>query len=194
MRRALVGLAVAGGLIAIVYLGWSALPLVPVRAAGESTWQLRELAFLKAAYDRMQQEPKHPTEARASLYAEQERIVRQMVETAKLLPAETVPAELRALLPDAEPMSVALAPPIETIAADSHKPDLVEAPIPDLRVGLRVVSSNGSRPAGRSNGFAIDPDLRDPIAHDPAPEPEERGPRRKPGDTARGVKTLGSQP
>ncbi len=185
MLRALVGLLVTGGLIAL-YLLWSGSPLERARAAAESTWQLRELAFLKAAYDRMQQEAMQPTEASASLQAEQERIVRQIAETAKLLPAETVPAELRALLSDTEVVPTLPTTPIETISAVGQRPDLAEAPpAPDLRVGLRVVSVAGSRPAGRVDGPAIDPELREPIGHEPSAEPEERTPRRKPRDTAR---------
>ena len=185
MLRALVGLLVAGGLMTTLYLGCIGSPLEHAIAAGEGPWQLRELALLKAAYDRTQQETARPTEASASLHAERERIVRQIAETAKLLPAETVPAEVRALVSGTEAFPVSLTPPIETIAADWQQPDSVETPAPDLRVGRRFISAAGSRPAGRLEKFAIDPELREPIGHEPAPEPEERPPRRKPRDTAR---------
>jgi hypothetical protein len=195
MWMALVALLTAGGLIAILYVGWSGLewsrsPWVHENGAEGSTWQLRELAFLKAAYDRMQQDLTRPAEASASLHAEQERIVRRMAETAKLLPADAVPAELRSLLPDTETVSVSLPGRIDAIAAEGQNPDLAEAqkpdtaepPPPDLRAGLRVTTTGGPRPTVRAAEFAIDPELRDPIGPEPAPERVAPPPRRKPRD------------
>jgi hypothetical protein len=183
MQWALVGLLAAGGLITILGFGWSGFgwsgpASAPASSVEESAWKLRELAFLKAAYDRMQQDMARPAEASASLHAEQERILRQMTETAKLLPSEAVPAELRALLLNAEAVSVSLSRLIETVAAEATPPDLSEGRTPDLRVGL----AGGPRPAVHDVEFAIDPELREPIRHQAATERADRAPRRKPRD------------
>src|SRR5690349_13551260 len=107
MRRTFAGLLAAGGLIAVFCLGlgasWSLPSAAPEPAAADSSWQVRELGFLKAAYDRLQQDRLQQdsvgkTEGGASLRREQQLVIRQMAETATLLPEEAVPAELRALL------------------------------------------------------------------------------------------------
>ncbi|HEX2151720.1 MAG TPA: hypothetical protein VHG31_06960 [Stellaceae bacterium] len=185
MRWAFAGLLAAAGLIITLSFGWSGFgwsgpASAPGSAVEESAWQLRELAFLKAAYDRMQQDMARPAEASASLHAGQERILRQMAETAKLLPSEAVPAELRALLLNAEAVPVSLSRLIETVAAEAMPPDLSDGRTPDLRVGL------GGRPppAVHDAEFAIDPELREPIRHQAAAERADRAPRRKPRDDA----------
>jgi hypothetical protein len=132
---------------------------------------LRELTFLKAAYDRMQQDGAGQAEASVSLHAERKRIVRQMAETAKLLPIEAVPAELRELLFEAEAVPASLSGLIETIEIEAERRP------PDLRVGF----GGGPRPVMRTAEFAIDPELREPLRHEPA---APRVPRRKPRDEA----------
>ena len=185
MLRAVGGMLVAGGLVAALYLLWSGSPFERVRAAGGSGWQLRELALLKAAYDRMQREAAPSAEAGASLDAERERIVRQIAATARLLPAGSVPAELRALLSEAEPAAVSPAAPMPPSAAGAGNADPAAMPAPDLRTGLRVMVAGRPGAAGAAGEFAIDPELREPIAQDPGPQPEERPARRKPRDAAR---------
>ena len=191
MRLALVGLLVAGGLITTLSLGWSGIGWSGASSASGSgaegsTWQLRELTFLKAAYDRMQQDILQQdgagqAEASASLHAERKRIVRQMTETAKLLPMEAVPAELRELLFDAEAAPASLSRLIETIEVERRPadlpPELTERRPPDLRVGF----GGGPRPVMRTAEFAIDPELREPLRHEPA---APRVSRRKPRDDA----------
>ena len=185
MLRVLVGLLVAGGLLASVYLVSIGAPLEHVPAVREHAWQLRELAFLKAAYDRIQQDLTRPSEASASLEAERERVARQIAETAKLLPPERIPAGLRALLSKTETAPVSPALSGATMPANGQKPDPVEMPAPDLRVGLRLVSVGVSQRSPRAEVFAIDPELREPVVQEPVPQPEERPPRRKPRDAAR---------
>jgi hypothetical protein len=111
MRWTFAGLLAAGGLITVFCLGWSLPPAAPERAAEDGSWQVRELAYLKSAYDRMQQERLQQAgegeiEGGASLRREQQRIIRQMAQTAKLLPNEAVSDELRALLQGAASMPV----------------------------------------------------------------------------------------
>jgi hypothetical protein len=175
MRLAIAGLLVAVGLTTILWLGWSGATSTPDGAEG--AWQLRELMFLKAAHDRMQQDMGRESAGSASLRDEQKRILRKMNETAKLLPEEAVPAELRLLLPGAEAVPSSLSRLIETIAAEEPAPSLAGGRNPDLRVGLRVVSGDGPVPATDATEFAIDPALREPLRPEPA---RERATRRKP--------------
>jgi hypothetical protein len=179
MRSGLAGLFAAGGLITALFLVWIGLRPAPGRVVGESPWQLRELSFLKAAYDRTQQDVAQQNmagqgEASASLYAEQERIVRQMKEAARLLPPEIIPEELRALLRDPGTAPAPGSRLIEALEANQR--------IPDLRVGWRVANGRGSHPIAHSAEFVIDPELREPIRA----EPVASGPssRRKPRDGA----------
>ncbi|MGD9616091.1 MAG: hypothetical protein AB7H90_12060 [Alphaproteobacteria bacterium] len=189
MRLALAGLLVAGGLITTLSLGWSGLGWggapSPESGVGEDAWQLRELIFLKTVYDRMQQDIASQAEASASLYAERQRILREMAETAKLLPSEAVPPGLRVLLRDADAAPASLSRLIETIEAEERSPDPPARPPPDLRVGLRVASGDEPLPVVRAAGlapeFAIDPELREPIRSESAPK---RTPRRKPRDAS----------
>ncbi|MGE3783594.1 MAG: hypothetical protein AB7H71_12720, partial [Alphaproteobacteria bacterium] len=106
-------------------------------------------------------------------------------ETAKLLPPETIPAGLRALLSETETAPASPTPPGATMPASGQKPDPVEVPAPDLRVGLRLVSVGGSRRSPRAEVLAIDPELREPVVQEPVAQPDERTPRRKPRDAAR---------
>jgi hypothetical protein len=221
MRWAFAGLLATGGLIIALSLGWSSLGWsdlggsgrhsAPGSATGESAWRLRELIFLKAAYDRTRQDMTRQTEGGASLRAEQERIVRQMAETAKLLPVEVVPAELRALLPNAKAAPAPLSrltespppelpppelppresPPRESPPRESPRRETAtaEGRAPDLRVGWRVVSrgeprpvAHAAEPVAHAAEFAIDPELREPVRHEPAAEQRKRSPRRKPRD------------
>jgi hypothetical protein len=196
MRVALAGLLGAAVLIAAFYLGWSGLgsngrPVWSSSAAEEPSWQLRELAFLKAAYDRTQLDMARPTEADASLQAERDRIVQRMAETAKLLQADAVPPEVRALLPESETPPGSLSGLFETIEAEGHSADLPRPPPPDLRVGLtlrrKVIASGLSveraAPSGGSDAeFATDPTLREPIRLETATGRAERPARRKPRD------------
>ena len=188
MRWALAGLLAVGGLITLLGLGWGNLGRsgslsVLGSAAEEGPWQLRELNFLKAAYDRLQQDMARQMESSASLHAERERVVRQMAETAKLLPVEAVPAELRELVPEPEavpssPSRPIEAPLVETAAAEGRPPD--------LRVGLRLIPGGEPSPIGHAAEFEIDPELREPVRHEPPAERVERTPRRKPrGDAGR---------
>jgi hypothetical protein len=199
MRWAFAGLLATGGLITALCLGWSRLGWsdlgesgphpAPGSAAGKSAWQLRDLIFLKAAYDRTRQDLTRQTEGSASLRAEQERIVRQMAETSKLLPVEAVPAELRALLPNVKAVPASPSrltespltglPPSETLLGATAA---AEGRAPDLRVGRRVVSRGAPRPVAHAAEFAIDPELREPVRHEPAAERVKRSPRRKPRD------------
>ncbi len=117
----------------------------------------------------MQQDGAAQAEASVSLHAERKRVVRQMAETAKLLPIEEVPAELRELLSDAEAAPVSLTRLIETIEAERQPPD--------LRVGF----DGGSHPVMRAAELAIDPELREPLRQEPA---APRASRRKPRDAA----------
>jgi hypothetical protein len=171
MRLAFAGLLVAGGLITTLSLGWSGAFSASRSGAEGSSWQLRELTFLKAAYDRMQQdilqqEGSGQAEASASLRAERKRIVRQMTETAKLLPIEAVPAELRELLFEIEAVPASLSGLIETIEMEAERPS------PDLRVGF----GGGLRPVMRTAEFAIDPELREPLRREPsAPRVPRKG-------------------
>ena len=155
MRLALVGLLAAGGLALTIILGWSWSASVPVAAADPQQWQRRELMFLKATYDRVQADLSRQPQPSASLQAENDRILRLMTETAKLMPAEAVPAEISELLAAAEPPAAAqetLTQLIESVATETEE-------TLDLRVGL--VSS---APAGIDvSAFAIDPELREPI-------------------------------
>jgi hypothetical protein len=171
-------------LITALCLGWIGSHLAPARTADESPWQLRELDFLKAAYDRTQQDvaQQHAAgagEASASLHAEQERILRQMRDAARLLPPETIPEELRALLHGPGWLEVGATAasgfqPIKTREGDRR--------VPDLRVGWRIVNSGETPPITHSAELAIDPELREPIRAEPA----NSGPvsRRKPSDDA----------
>jgi hypothetical protein len=182
MRWAIAGLLVAGGMTAILWLGWSGMPSAP-DGREEGTWQLRELMFLKAAYDRMQQDMGLESEGSASLREEQKRILRLMNETAKLLPGEAVPAELRPLLLNAEAAPSSLSRLIGTITDEEQAPEriseLAEGQLLDLRVGLPVASGDGPVPAADAVEFALDPELREPLRPEPA---RERATRRKPRD------------
>ena len=102
MRLAIAGLLAAGGLTTIIWLGLNGLGWSTAPAGEEGAWQMRELKFLKAVYDRMQQDMERESESSASLREEQKRILRTMKETAGLLPEEAIPAELRPLLLGAE--------------------------------------------------------------------------------------------
>jgi hypothetical protein len=182
MRLALAGLLTAGGLTAALSLGWIGLLPAPGSVAEESPWQVRELAFLKAAYDRTQHDIDNQTEASASLYGEQQRILREMAETAKLLPAEAIPAELHALLRDAGTAPIPLSRLIETIEADERPSTAAVRRPPDLRVGLRLATGGGSSSVAEVAEFATDPELREPIQ--PAPAASRPASRRKPRDNA----------
>lgn len=160
MRLALVGLFVGGGLGLSLLFGWSWSASAPATAADSPPWQLRELVFLKAAYDRIQQDLARQPQGAASLQAEQDRIVRQMAETARLLPADAVPAELRELLAatgaPAPAEDASLSQLIEAVASETQE-------TPDLRAGLGGVP----QPVAEIAEFAIDPELRRPIGRPP---------------------------
>jgi hypothetical protein len=184
MRLGLAGLLAAGGLMTALSLAWIGLPSVPGSTTGEGPWQVQELAFLKAAYDRtqqdvLQQDNSGEGTASASLYAEQERIVRQMREVARLLPDEAIPEELRDLLRDAGASS-AVPQSGETTETDARVSDTNVTQVPDLRIGLhRATGDDGSGPPAETVQFAVDPELREPIR----PEPATSGTtRRKPRD------------
>ena len=191
MRWGLAGLLAAGGVITGLCLGWSELLMPPGGVAGDSNWQMRELAFLKAAYDRLQQDNARSHDSSMSLREEQARVLRQIAETAKLLPVEAVPAELRALLgDDAGSVPASLSQLIESIEtggqlADSEAAEarVPENAAPDLRIGLRLGPGGGPLPVMRTAEFATDPELREPI--EPQPETAQ-APRRKPRDEAAG--------
>ena len=191
MRRTLAGLLAAGGLITAVCLGWSLPQAASERTAADATWQRRELVFLKAAYDRMRQDGEQESEGSASLRQEQQRIVGQMAEIAKLLPSEAVPAELRALLQGAG-KAAGPVPPQHRSEQQAERPGF-ERRRPDLRIGLPVGFAGGPHPSPQTAEFAIAPELREPLRAEPIPvgptRPEpaaEPASRRKPrDDTAR---------
>ena len=163
MRLAVFALVAAGGLGLSLILGWSWMASLPETAAEPQPWQRRELLFLKGAYDRTQDDLSRQPQPSASLQAEQERIVRQMAETARLLPPDAVPADIAELLaaaaapPPAAP-ETSLSQLIETVMSDTEE-------LPDLRVGL------GDTPLALADfaGLAVDPQLRQPLAPPAAP-------------------------
>ena len=155
MRSGLIGLLAAGGLGLCLIVGWN-WPASLSAATEEGTpWQIRELLFLKAAYDRMQDDLARDPEGRDTLRAERDRVVRQMAETAKLAPPDDVPAEIRRLLASSQELpqveNAALTTLIETVAIQEYEPE--------LRAGL-----GPSAPPGIDfSEFAIDPGIRQPI-------------------------------
>jgi hypothetical protein len=185
MRWTFAGLLAAGGLITVFCLGWSLPPAAPERAAEDGSWQVRELAYLKSAYDRMQQERLQQAgegeiEGGASLRREQQRIIRQMAQTATLLPNEAVSDELRALLQGAASMSVPAPLPAGKTEAERPNP---ERPAPRLQVGF----TGEPRPVVQFTDFAIDPELRESIRAEPIPVGSARvepASRRKPRDAS----------
>lgn len=158
MRPGAVGLLAVAGLALSLLLGWNWLASRSADAGEAERWQVRELLFLKAAYDRMQDDLARNLEGSASLRAEQNRVMQRMAETATLVPRETVPAEIGRLLesaaapPQTKPQTepAALTRLIEAVIADTA---------PDLRAGLGP--SGG--PGIDFSAFAIDPEIRQPI-------------------------------
>jgi len=165
MRWALGGLLAAGGLTAIFCLGWGLPSTAPAPAAGNASWQMRELTFLKAAYDRLQQDGKGETESKASLRREQQQIVGQMADTAKLMPDEAVPAELRPLLQAAAAMPVPPPQRSKREAAGSgiSEARLLERRTPDLRSGLPIGVAGAPRPVMQPSDFTTAPELREAV-------------------------------
>jgi hypothetical protein len=115
MRWAL-ALVIAIGLAgSAAYAGWDHLSAFWTRRQEGDDWRQRELRFLKAAYDRLDaQLAKQPDKSGAdSLRGEQDVIRRMMAETARALPAETLPPEIRVVVSPtgvAESRSVAALP------------------------------------------------------------------------------------
>jgi hypothetical protein len=153
MRLAIAGIVAAGLLVLTLILGWSGSTAWRATAVRDQDWRQRELLFLKDAYERVVADLDGRPSRSPSLSAERDRILRNMAETGKLLPAERIPPEVARLLATAaEP------PRPETIA------ELIEAvvaePIPDFRIGL----GKSQDPELDLAEFVVDPLLRQPIS------------------------------
>src|ERR1700720_2031588 len=122
--RWVLGIAVISLAALGVIIGWPSAPSGIGRVSGNPTVSDRsdfarrreELAFLQAAFDRLEGESKQDPTGRAvrSLRGEQEAVVLRMREVARPLPAESLPSALRALAkeePRAAPESTLPVPP-----------------------------------------------------------------------------------
>ena len=166
MRSGAIGLLAVAGLALSLFVGWNWPASLSADAGDAQRWQVRELLFLKAAYDRMQDDLARDLEGSASLRDEQKRVMQRMAETATLVPPDAVPAEIGRLLASAAaPPQTETAPPQTEPAALTQ---LIEAVIaekaPDLRVGL----GPSGAPGIDFSAFAIDPEIRQPIKPPPA--------------------------
>jgi hypothetical protein len=182
MMRWVLGIAVVSMAALGAIIGWPSPPTGIGRMSGspsvydQSDFARRrdELLFLKAAFDRLEAESKQDPNGPAfrSLRAEQEAIVLRMREVARPLPAESLPAALRALAKDA-PRTVAeptlAAPPEEArgsaaassrlkvgLGSRSAVPDLALSRDPALNLVILIARPRAPRPASEvpSDGAA----------------------------------------
>src|SRR5882757_1174123 len=103
MRRLLAVLilvVLVGSAAYVVRAAWDRLSAFWTSAQEADDWRQRELLFLKAAYDRLgaqlSRQPGGP--GADSLRGEQDVIRRMMIETAKAVPPEAIPPEIRAVV------------------------------------------------------------------------------------------------
>jgi len=141
MMRWVLGIAVVSMAALGVIIGWPSAPSGIGRVSGNPTVSDQsdfarrrdELAFLQAAFDRLEAESKQdPTgQAFRSLRGEQEAIVLRMREVARPLPAESLPSALRALAKE-EPRAA----PEPTLPAGSGDAGGRSTASSGLKVGL----------------------------------------------------------
>lgn len=102
MRWAIVGLAIACavGVGTLVYGR-----IATTTRDDAQTWRQRELAFLKSVHDRIRADLAYQSAdgGAASLREEDDKILQAMAVVAKLMPADSVPGDIRVLLPGSDP-------------------------------------------------------------------------------------------
>jgi len=105
----------------------------PSPERGEYEGEAKELRFWLAALQRMDDEQRRQLNGSTipSLQREQAAVLQRMRDAANRMPADRVPAEIRALIgPDAPPVNE------PSVAAQPAKPAPPPPPPPELRVGL----------------------------------------------------------
>jgi hypothetical protein len=174
--RWLLGIAVVSMAALGVIIGWPSPPTgigrmsgsPSVSDQGDFARRRDELLFLKAAFDRLDAESKQDPNGPAirSLRAEQDTIVLRLREVARPLPAESLPAALRALAKDeartvAEPTLPA--PPEQArgslaassglrvgLGSPSAVPDLALSRDPALNLVILIARPRAPRPASEA--------------------------------------------
>src|SRR5262245_8258095 len=102
MRLGLLGTAASVTLSAGILCGW--MWIAASSTTDSPDWRTRDLPFLKSVHDRVQAElARQPNSGgEASLRREQQSLLLAMEAVAKPMPRETIPSDVRALLPAAE--------------------------------------------------------------------------------------------